>query len=250
MEPLYIRIAKQVEMQIDNAIYTPGTKIPAEQELIKTYNVSRITVRQAINLLETKGIVKRRQGMGTFVIKPVITQTIDDIVQIYPSMIIQGITPGYEILDYNLINPQPEIRRYFGLSKNEQVLNFKRRISINNAILSLCDVFIPENIANNWTKEEASVKPSFCLLQKNASINLGNTQIKIRASLAKKEIAQWLKVSKNSPVLELKRLRNSIDNIPVEYSVMYFNAAFYELSTNITQGSILVSEKNQPFSHT
>ena len=65
--PLYHQISEAILEPIRNGDLKPGDPIPTEQELIKTYGVSRITVRRAIYELENQGYVIRRQGLGTYV---------------------------------------------------------------------------------------------------------------------------------------------------------------------------------------
>ena len=72
--PLYEQIKNIIEQQIKNGELKEGEKIPSERELCEIYDVSRITVRQAIALAENEGLLYRSQGMGTFVAKPKIKQ--------------------------------------------------------------------------------------------------------------------------------------------------------------------------------
>ncbi len=68
------KISDQVYEQIQDLIYRgqikPGEQLLPERELAETMNVSRNTVREAINKLIDRNLVENRQGMGTFVRKP------------------------------------------------------------------------------------------------------------------------------------------------------------------------------------
>ena len=65
--PLYSQVEESLKKLILSGEYPPHSKLPSENELCKTYNVSRITVRKAINLLESSGLIYTAQGKGTFV---------------------------------------------------------------------------------------------------------------------------------------------------------------------------------------
>ena len=65
---MYAQIAAILESAIQLGELQPDQKIPTEAELMETYNVSRMTSRQAIEILHEKGLVVRKQGKGIFVL--------------------------------------------------------------------------------------------------------------------------------------------------------------------------------------
>ena len=68
-ESKYLKLFEAIKAEIACGEYPGGTKIPGENELSEKYNMSRQTVRQSLSLLEQEGLVKRRQGSGTYVTK-------------------------------------------------------------------------------------------------------------------------------------------------------------------------------------
>jgi len=68
---LYDQIATLMRREILEGQWKPGDQIPTLQDLVKKYGVARITVRQAVTMLEKEGLVWRRQGKGTFVVDQV-----------------------------------------------------------------------------------------------------------------------------------------------------------------------------------
>ena len=64
---LSVRIADDLAEQITNGRYRPGDKLPSEPELAVDLNVSRTTLREALRILSTRGLVEVRRGIGTFV---------------------------------------------------------------------------------------------------------------------------------------------------------------------------------------
>lgn len=65
--PLYRQIKEDLLAQIDQGILRPGDKIPTEYELIRKYQVSRITVSKALNDLKADGLITRFPNKGSFV---------------------------------------------------------------------------------------------------------------------------------------------------------------------------------------
>jgi GntR family transcriptional regulator len=65
--PLYLQLAEILRAKIETGEYPPGTKIPSEPELAKSYRMGRPTIRQALGLLVQEGNLLKRKGAGTFV---------------------------------------------------------------------------------------------------------------------------------------------------------------------------------------
>lgn len=64
--PAWAQVAKDLRREVAEEL-APGDRLPSENELTHVYDVSRITIRQALASLEEEGVVERRQGRGTFV---------------------------------------------------------------------------------------------------------------------------------------------------------------------------------------
>lgn len=65
--PLYIQVASTLRQRIENGLWRPGQKISTLEGLEREFEVARVTVRQAVELLQNEGLVRRQQGRGTFV---------------------------------------------------------------------------------------------------------------------------------------------------------------------------------------
>ena len=74
----YEIIKNKIEEKIISGVYKENDKIPSENELCQAYGSSRITVRKALDELVTKGVLYRRQGIGTFV-RPKESASTDEI---------------------------------------------------------------------------------------------------------------------------------------------------------------------------
>jgi len=69
-EPLFLRVAGQVERFIEGNGLTPGDRLPGERELSEMLGVSRASVREALRSLQARGVVLVRHGKGVFVAAP------------------------------------------------------------------------------------------------------------------------------------------------------------------------------------
>ncbi|NYT83589.1 GntR family transcriptional regulator [Alcaligenaceae bacterium] len=66
-QPLYLQLATEFRRCLDSGVWPVGHQIPPLLELMKTYQVSRMTLRNALSVLEADGLISRRRGKGTFV---------------------------------------------------------------------------------------------------------------------------------------------------------------------------------------
>lgn len=234
--PLYTQIAGAMERAILKGIYPAGSRIPSEKELGQTYQVSRVTVRLALQNLFEKNLIVRKQGLGTFARRKIITQAMDELLGFYPSLLKKGLRPAIQILEYQIIPPGLEVRENLQLNGGERVLRFVRQYQLERNVLAVIQMNIPHVLARQWTQKEAAAKNSFRLLQEHAGVPIHSSAIKIRASLASPKVAGMLKIPRGSPVLELKRLTLSIDQKPVEYAVLFFPGDSYELTAQLQSG--------------
>src|SRR5438093_11585839 len=77
--PMYYQIMNQLREKIAEGEYSPHSTLPPERELVEIYQVSRMTIRQAITELVNEGLLVRRKGIGTFVAPPKIEQTLNSL---------------------------------------------------------------------------------------------------------------------------------------------------------------------------
>jgi GntR family transcriptional regulator len=111
-EPLYRQIAEDLRSKIESSELAPGTRLPTEIELMEQYNASRNTVRDAIKLLTTRGLVEPRPGQGTFVVQkisPFVSTLTSDARSGDESVYLAEVTEGGRTPD--LSEPRLEIQR-------------------------------------------------------------------------------------------------------------------------------------------
>lgn len=234
--PLYLQLAERIHEAIQKGTYREGEKIPTEQELMKRYGVSRVTVRLAMRELLRRGRITRRQGMGTFVRKKTISQNIDEIFGLFPSLVRRGLNPILRVLQYEFIAPDDEIQKVLELAHGESVLRMVRQYILEKSIRMIGLVYIPKRIAEQWTPAEAAQKNTFRLIEENAGMAIEFSDLKITAVSAKDRLAKWLECPKGSPLLQIRRVTRAIDHRPLEYAIFYFPAEAYEISTRISSG--------------
>ncbi len=90
---IYQRLQCDLSLLIQSA--PKGTKLPSEPELAEKFGVSRATLREAMRTFESQGLLRRRQGLGTFVVGP--TQVIDSGLEVLESIETQAEKIGLKV---------------------------------------------------------------------------------------------------------------------------------------------------------
>lgn len=106
--PLYKQIAAGIRADIDDGTYPIDSKIPSEEELCVKYDVSRITVRKALEELAEEGLLVRRQGKGTFVSVPQAEVDVKPITSFHDACRAFGKTPSTKVLSARTVKPSKE----------------------------------------------------------------------------------------------------------------------------------------------
>src|SRR3954452_17580198 len=99
-EPLYAQVARDVAGHVRRGTMAPGQRLPAEPVLAEAYGVNRLTVREALASLARQGLVRRVQGVGSFVADaPVRHRVGGDEASLMEGMRRQGLTVRQDVLD-------------------------------------------------------------------------------------------------------------------------------------------------------
>ena len=117
--PLYQQVANDLHEAIVNDVYHVGARVPTETELSRLYDVSRITIRKAIEMLVEEGLLTKRQGKGTFVQEshraPMVLDDRRTALNGFSASCRQnGLEPGSTPLRREVVDVPPAAREFFG----------------------------------------------------------------------------------------------------------------------------------------
>ena len=125
--PLYKQLMQKLRSDIQNGVYPVHSRIPSEQELCDTYQVSRVTVRKALAELTQEGLLNRHQGKGTFVKERTPQKQNFSVITSCSTLIrSQDMTPSKKILFEGLVPCSAEIAQRLGLAEGDPVLEYTR----------------------------------------------------------------------------------------------------------------------------
>ena len=163
--PLYSQLVSIVKRNISAGTLATGDLLPSEAELCRTFDISRSTVRQAIGALEAEGLVVRKQGRGTFVAEPKVRRRTENVYSFTSEISSMGMTPSSKLIEFNIIDPTPDIVRMLELSGPDvRVYRFTRIRHVNGEPLILETSFYPHYIYPNLTESLLRTHSFYSLL--------------------------------------------------------------------------------------
>ena len=163
--PLYSQLVSIVKRNISAGTLSTGDLLPSEAEFCKTFQISRSTVRQAIGALESEGLVVRKQGRGTFVAEPKVRRRTENVYSFTSEISAMGLTPSSTLIEFDVIEPTPDIVRVLDLTGSEsKVYRFTRIRNVNGEPLILETSFYRCALYPNLTRELLETHSFYSLL--------------------------------------------------------------------------------------
>lgn len=199
-EPIYIQVASKIERQIKDGLYKTKDRLPSERELSTIYEVSRMTVRHAISVLETKGIVYKEKGSGTYIkalsfqqhnVKS-FTKTVGDM----------GYKVHTQVLELSRISSLESIAKQLELPEGTQFYKVKRLRLGNDIPMALEILYIPIDFCpglDDYNLEQSIYQ----LLEDHYDIKVSKVSYKMEAVIANPIHAKLLKLNKACALLKV-----------------------------------------------
>ncbi|TIR97321.1 MAG: GntR family transcriptional regulator, partial [Mesorhizobium sp.] len=126
--PLYLQLRKSIEEAVNRGLIGPGDALPSERDIASKADISRVTVRKAVQDLVKGGILVQRHGSGTFVAPRMerVEQSLSRLTSFTEDMARRGMVVRSAWLDRGLYAPSPDEMMVLGLSSSELVARVAR----------------------------------------------------------------------------------------------------------------------------
>lgn len=223
-KPLHVQAEELLRNLIDSEEYKSGEYLPNEVELSQRLNISRNTLRQAINKLVFEGLLIRKKGVGTKVVQKGIVSGVKNWLSFSQEMKMLGIEIRNFELHISWKRPNDEICNFFNLDKENPtkcIVLERVRGKKEYPFVYFISYFNP-NIP--LTGEEDFTRPLYELLENDYQITVKTSKEKISARLAGELIAEKLDIKAGDPILIRERFVYDTQQVPIEYNIGYYRA--------------------------
>jgi GntR family transcriptional regulator len=233
--PLYSRVETVLASEIAEGDMKAGDQLPTEDSLIERFEVSRITVRRAIQNLVGRGLVEIRRGKGTFVASPKITQELTELTGFVEDMRGLGRKPTARVISKETVTADTTVAGHLALTKGERVVRIRRVRLADGVPISFDETYLPLEIGNKIITNNLKVEPIFSLLERKYNVPLIEAEYKLEAVAAEAEVAAALRVKQGSPIFRIERTSYSTGNRPVDYEKLYYRGDLVRFVTRLAR---------------
>lgn len=187
--PLYLRLKRSIEEAVRTGVFSSGDALPSERDLAVAADVSRVTVRKAVQHLVADGLLVQRHGSGTFVAPQIqrVEQSLSSLTSFTEDMARRGMSLESRWLERGLFDASPQDTMILGLGAGEKVARIARLRIANGTPLAIERAALPASILPDPASVESSLYSKLDetgnrpvrALQRIAAFNLGEEDAEV-----------------------------------------------------------------------
>ncbi|ALA52211.1 GntR family transcriptional regulator [Alkalihalobacillus clausii] len=222
-QSLHAFVKQELVTAIQQGVYPVKSQLPTEAELCKMYDVSRTTIRNALQQLVIDGYVERIQGRGTFVASRRVKQTLSATQGNYREQLqLQGKKPKIQVIDLKVVPSDEFLSAMLEIEENEPIHRLERIRYADDAPLQYEIAYLPWR-KTTWLTKEGGEHSLYQLLQSQPDLSLHQTKEHLHIALADEEVAAKLRISVGDPCIQIETHAYLADESKIEYSIAYFH---------------------------
>lgn len=233
--PLYYQLSTILRERIFDGTYAVGDRLPTEADLVASYGVSRITVRQALKSLEEDELIRREVGRGTFVAghprtpEPIGMDASRDELRLLE----RG--TSVELLDLREVAANRQDARVLAVEVGAPVIHCARLRYLHDEPVSYTVNRFPKAVAERFEPEDWKKGSMMQAAEHRLGARLSVPEETVRATLADASIARLLRIRIGAPLLSVDRLIRTESGNVVTRVRTYYRSDVYSLNVHLAR---------------
>jgi len=229
---LYLLAKSEIFNYIQENSLSFGSLLPPERYFMDKLGISRGTLREAMNILEEDGVIRRKQGLGTLVCdtENLIRSTLDINESVSEMLIGKGMKPGSKSMEIKKIQANRDLAEKLNLNCGDPVISLIRIRTANKIPVAYTINSLPLGIAQETFPQDFKGGSLYTYLEEKLGIGVTNSMIEIKPIKAPRSIARSLDIKQGALLMLLKQTDTSNSNVPIIYSEEYFVADRFEFT--------------------
>lgn len=229
--PRYAQIADLLRQRIARGAWSAGMRLPSNEELMREFDVSRVTIRQAVDVLARDGLLEARQGSGTFVTGEVrddrwlrVETSLAALAEVY-----RDTKP--ELLNLAEATIAPSLRPDDG--KPAPAYFFMKRVhSHQSRPYCVISIYLDERVFRKHP-ERFRTETVIPILTKMRQPAIAKARQTLTIGTAGLEVARHLGIASNAPVAEVRRVFNAADGTVIYLGEVTYRGDFIHLEMDL-----------------
>lgn len=216
--PLYLQLMEKLIEKIDAQEYEEHEQLPSEREFCEIYDMSRITVRQALQDLTREGYIYKLHGKGTFVAPKSYNQNLVKLYSFTEEMKQMGKRPTTKVLSFQKIAVNERLAHKMNLAPLDEVFQVVRLRLADDEPLMYETSYLPKKIFQSLTKDDLEQRPMYDIFHEDYQIGVTKAIERFSASIIREEEAKHLQMVPDQPAMLIKRSAYHND-VLIEYTI-------------------------------
>lgn len=245
--PAYRRVAADLRAKIESGEYAAGAALPSERALTEVYGVSRPTIRDALGVLRSEGVVTAEHGRGVFVRPPralrrLAADRLSRAARERDQGAFLGDTQAGDWVPSSTVRvyfekADPDTAELLGIAEGDEVTVRDRLMKANDEPVQIAVSRLPRDITRDTAMEDKNTGPGGLYARlEDAGHTLGKFSETIAARMPTADEARLLALGEGTPVITVTRLAYDATGRAVEVNAMTLAADRYELVYDIPAG--------------
>ena len=231
--PLYSQVMRSLKEQILSGQLSPGERIASESDLTAAFGVSRVVVRQALQILQDEGLILRVRGKGTFVADDVDEERSPRLWGYLEDLISTGFAVRVQVLEFGLCRATAELTPVFGLAEGSDLFFIKRLRLVDDQPFSVIENYLPLEVGKRIPLEALEKEPLMRLIETRTGESVDWVSQVFQAVAADAELAGLLGIDLLAPVLKMILTAYSSDGRVLDLARVYFRSDRYNYRTHL-----------------
>ena len=233
--PLYYQLKQWLVEQIDRGELKPGDYIQSERELSEEFEISRMTVRQALLELVNDGKLVRERGKGTFVAEPKISQDLFRLTSFSEDMISRGMKPGAYVIDAT-VKPAPSVpQKHLKLEQEDPVLIITRLRMADEKPMALETTHFPLAKFPRLDEQDFNNMSVYQYIKERYGVVMQYASQSIEVGIPNQKEKELLNIGSNTPILLIERVTFDSNREPLEYVTSAYRGDRYKLYVELNR---------------
>lgn len=220
--PRHERVSSWIRDQIETGALLENDQLPSENQLGKRFGVSRITVRRALQTLESEGLIFRRQGLGSFVADNRLHHGLEHLSDFVEDMEAAGLKPESIVLESGTEPAGSRVAAALNIEEGTTVFRIDRLRKGNGETLAYDRTWMPMFYAHLLQQKNLESTTIYHVLEEEHGICVCKGRFRIEAINAPNDVAQHLDVPWGRALLLIERTTLSDADQRI-----YFQQRFY-----------------------